>query len=327
MASKIISNTNNLTELSVEQITEARVTSCTPAIHLKVCHRYLLPSLLFALGALLSASALATPIHLLFERDADGQAGNELAVVSYPDLPSLISSTSSFTQFTQVDVSSAFSVGGITFDGSAYRTLFERDADGQAGNELAVVSYPSFADLIGSTNSFTQFTQVDVSSNFSVGGITFDGSAYRILFERDVDGQAGNELAVVSYPSFADLISSTNSFTQFTQVDVSSAFSVGGFDYDFDSGAYRLLFERNLDGAAGNELALVSYPSFADLIGSTNSFTQFTQVDVSSAFSVSGFYSDPPENQNVSEPVTLSLLVLGLLTIGLDSRVRKRLII
>jgi len=269
MASKNISHSSNFIALSVEQITEARVTCCKPSIYLKVCHRFLLPSLLFALGTLLSASAMATPIHVLFERDVDGSAGNELAVVSYPDLPSLIGNTSSFTQFTQVDVSSAFSVGGITFDGSSYRVLYERDVDGSAGNELAVVSYPDLPSLIGNTSSFTQFTQVDVSS----------------------------------------------------------AFSVGGFDYDFDSGAYRILFERDLDGAAGNELALVTYPTIADLIGNTSTFTQFTQVDVSSAFSVGGFYSDPPENQNVSEPETLSLLVLGLLAMGLDSRVRRRLTI
>jgi hypothetical protein len=205
--------------------------------------------------------------------------------------------------------------------------LFERDVDGSAGNDLAVVSYPDLPSLIGNTDTFTQFTQVDVSSAFSVGGITYDGSAYRVLYERDVDGSAGNELAVVSYPDLPSLIGNTGTFTQFTQVDVSSAFSVGGFDYDFDSGAYRILFERDLDGTAGNELALVTYPTFADLIGNTDTFTQFTQVDVSSAFSVGGFYSDPPENHNVSAPVTLSLLVLGLLAMGLDSRVRRRLTI
>jgi hypothetical protein len=178
---------------------------------------------------LTSAPSVAAPIHVLYERDADGSAGNELAVVSYPTLADLIGNTSAFTQFTQVDVSAAFSVGGITFDGTAYRVLYERDADGSAGNELAVVSYPTLADLIGNTSAFTQFTQVDVSAAFSVGGIAFDGTAYRVLYERDADGSAGNELAIVSYPTLADLIGNTSAFTQFTQVDVSAAFSVGGF--------------------------------------------------------------------------------------------------
>jgi hypothetical protein len=71
MASKNISHSSNFIALSVEQITEARVTCCKPSIYLKVCHRFLLPSLLFALGTLLSASAMATPIHVLFERDVD----------------------------------------------------------------------------------------------------------------------------------------------------------------------------------------------------------------------------------------------------------------
>jgi hypothetical protein len=126
--------------------------------------------LVLALFMLTSAPSVAAPIHVLYERDADGSAGNELAVVSYPTLADLIGNTSAFTQFTQVDVSAAFSVGGIAFDGTAYRVLYERDADGSAGNELAVVSYPTLADLIGNTSAFTQFTQVDVSAAFSVGG-------------------------------------------------------------------------------------------------------------------------------------------------------------
>ena len=285
----------------------------------------LLAGLIFlALFLLSSAPSVAAPIHVLFERDADGSAGNELAVVSYPTLDALINNTSSFTQFTQVDVSAAFSVGGITYDGTAYRVLFERDADGSAGNELAVVSYPTLDALINNTSSFTQFSQVDVSAAFSVGGITYDGTAYRVLFERDADGSAGNELAVVSYPTLDALINNTSSFTQFTQVDVSAAFSVGGFAYD--SGVYRVLFERDADGSAGNELAVVSYPTLDALINNTSSFTQFTQVDVSAAFSVSGFYFEAEamgdEQVDVDEPNSVFLFALGLVSLAFAARLR-----
>jgi hypothetical protein len=198
--------------------------------------------------------------------------------------------------------------------------LYERDTDGSAGNELAVVSYPTLADLIGNTITFTQFTQVDVSAAFSVGGITYDGTAYRVLYERDTDGSAGNELALVTYPTLPDLIGNTNAFTQFTQVDVSAAFSVGGFAYD--SGVYRVLYERDAAGSAGNELALVSYPTLADLINNTSTFTQFTQVDVSDAFSVGGFFIETPGTNSVSEPGSLVLFVFGLVSLGFVVRRR-----
>ena len=40
--------------------------------------------------------------------------------------------------------------------------LFERDADGQAGNELATVSYADMGSLIGNTGAVTQFSQIDI---------------------------------------------------------------------------------------------------------------------------------------------------------------------
>ena len=333
MTENNISPSINLAEHSGhsgQKIIDARLAGIRPATNLKVSNRFLLLGLFYVLLVMLSTPAMAAPFHVLFERDADGTAGNELAVVSYPTLTDLVNNTSSFTQFTQVDVSAAFSVGGATYDGSAYRVLFERDADGTAGNELAVVSYPTLTDLVNNTSSFTQFTQVDVSAAFSVGGATYDGSAYRVLFERDADGTAGNELAVVSYPTLTDLVNNTSSFTQFAQVDVSAAFSVGGFDYDFDDDIYRVLFERDADGTAGNELAVVSYPTLTDLVNNTSSFTQFTQVDVSAAFSVGGFYTESkqgPPSQPVSEPATLILLGSGLLAMTLlKSRWRSNLV-
>jgi hypothetical protein len=115
------------------------------------------------------------------------------------------------------------------------------------------------------------------------------------------------------------LINNTNSLTQFTQVDVAAAFSVGGFAYD--GSGYRVLFERDANGMAGNELALVSFPTLADLINNTNSLTQFTQVDVASTFSVGGFFIEnalpetPPGNP-VSEPGTLALIAFALIALS-----------
>jgi hypothetical protein len=148
---------------------------CRPAAAQRCRRRWLRMSLFAALLAIASTPSLADPIRVLFERDTNGTAGNELALVSFSTLGDLINNTNSLTQFTQVDVAAAFSVGGLTYDGSAYRVLFERDANGMAGNELALVSFPTLGDLINNTNSLTQFTQVDVAAAFSDGGISSVG--------------------------------------------------------------------------------------------------------------------------------------------------------
>jgi hypothetical protein len=193
------------------------------------------------------------------------------------------------------------------------RLFFERDTDGQAGNELAIVSYASLADFVGNTSSVTQFTQIDIDPNFSIGGVTYDSSAYRVLFERNSDGQAGNELAVVSFATLADLIGNTASVTQFSQIDVDPSFSVRGFAFDSGLDLYRLLFERDSDGQAGNELAFVSFASLANLIGNTASVTQFTQIDVDPIYSVAGLIIEPdPASNPVDEPGTLALVVTVL---------------
>jgi len=66
--------------------------------------RSLRRSLLLALFLLVSAPSQADPIRVFFERNVDGQAGNDLAVVSYPTLADLIGNTISITQFSQVDI-------------------------------------------------------------------------------------------------------------------------------------------------------------------------------------------------------------------------------
>jgi hypothetical protein len=146
----------------------------------------------------------------------------------------------------------------------------------------------------------------------------------RVLFERNVDGQAGNDLAVVSFPTLADLVGNTTSLTQFTQIDIDPNYSVSGFAYD--SGIYRILFERNVDGQAGNDLAVVSFPTLADLVGNTTSLTQFTQIDIDPNYSVAGFLFEATQTQPVSEPATLALLLVALAALRLGwRRTRSRL--
>jgi hypothetical protein len=267
--------------------------------------------------------AAAESIRMFFERDTDGSAGSDLALVSFASLTDAIAGTSLVSQFSQVDVDPSFSVRGVTYDGSAYRFFFERDTNGVAGNELAIVSFPSLADFVNGTGAISQFTQIDIDPAFSIGGVTYDGSAYRLLFERDIDGTAGNELALVSFPALGDLIANTSSVTQFTQIDVDPAFSVRGFAFDSGLDGYRLLFERDLNGSAGNELAFVSFPSLADLINATGSTSQFTQIDVDPNYSVAGLIIEPDSTgSSVDEPGTLTLMASVLLFWAWRGRLR-----
>jgi hypothetical protein len=106
--------------------------------------------------------------------------------------------------------------------------LLERDTDAGAGSEVFLVTYDSFADLLSNDFSASSFSQLNINANFSAGGLAFDGSAYQLLLERDTDAGAGSEVFLVTYDSFADLLSNDFSASSFSQLNINANFSVGG---------------------------------------------------------------------------------------------------
>jgi hypothetical protein len=270
--------------------------------------------LLFILA---SYTAHGSQYRLLLESDANAAGGSEIYLASFGSFADVLSGNLSGASFSQLDISSGFSVGGLVYDGQ-YRLLLESNANAAAGSEIYLASFGSFADLLSGNLSGASFSQLDISSGFSVGGLVYDGQ-YRLLLESNANATAGSEIYLASFGSFADLLSGNLSGASFSQLDISSGFSVGGLVYD---GQYRLLLESNANAAAGSEIYLASFGSFADLLSGNLSGASFSQLDISSGFSAGGFAFEPDPTTSIPEPGTFALLGLGLA--GLVATRRRR---
>ncbi len=260
--------------------------------------------LLFILA---SYTAHGSQYRLLLESNADAGAGSEIFLASFGSYADVLSGNFSDASFSQLNIASGFSVGGLTYDGQ-YRLLLESNADAGAGSEIFLASFGSYADVLSGNFSDASFSQLNIASGFSVGGLTYDGQ-YRLLLESNADAGAGSEIFLASFGSYADVLSGNFSDASFSQLNIASGFSVGGLTYD---GQYRLLLESNADAGAGSEIFLASFGSFADVLSGNFSDASFSQLNIASGFSVGGFSFEPDSTASVPEPGTLTLVALGL---------------
>ena len=189
------------------------------------------------IGWLLAASAGATPLSLVFERDDDVAGVVEVFVQTYPTLGDLMGDTNGNGNFSALDINPDYSIGGAFFDGN-YNLVFERDTDVAGVVEVFVQTYPTLGDLMGDTNGNGNFSALDINPDYSITGAFFDGTDYNLIFERDDDVAGVVEVFVQTYPTLGDLMGDTNGNGNFSVLDINPDYSiVGAFDLSSAGGS------------------------------------------------------------------------------------------
>ena len=69
---------------------------------------------------------------------------------------------------------SVFLLLAIQAQATPIQLLLESDANAAGGNEIFLATYDTYTDLIDSNLSSGTFSQINVGSNFSVGGYTYE---------------------------------------------------------------------------------------------------------------------------------------------------------
>ena len=75
--------------------------------------------------------------------------------------------------------------------------MFERD-NNVVSNELGFNTYDTYADILAANATSSVFSNINVNAPFSTTGITWDGSQFIVMFERD-DNVVSNELGFNTY--------------------------------------------------------------------------------------------------------------------------------
>ena len=266
-------------------------------------------AILFIVMFIFPITSGAVPYRTMFESIENQGSGDELAFLTFDSFADIISGNVSSQQFSAIDVNGTFNSTGIAYDDNSYRIMFESIENQGSGDELAFLTFDSFADIISGNVSSQQFSAIDVNGTFNSTGIAYDDNSYRIMFESIENQGSGDELAFLTFDSFADIISGNVSSQQFSAIDVNGTFNSTGIAYDDNS--YRIMFESIENQGSGDELAFLTFDSFADIISGNVSSQQFSAIDVNGTFNSTGIVFEPA-GQPVPEPATIILFVTGL---------------
>ena len=201
-------------------------------ITIKAVKKLFLLLLLTGFVSLLNLNQVSASYIIQMESDADAQPGNELFSITYDSYADIITDTQSSSSFSNFNANPVFSTTGLAYDGNQYIMLMESDSDAQPGNELFFITYDSYADILTDTQSSSSFSNFNANPVFSTTGLAYDGNQYIIQMESDTDAQPGNELFSITYDSYADLLTDTQSSSSFSNFNANPVFSTTGLAYD-----------------------------------------------------------------------------------------------
>ena len=284
----------------------------------------------FALAASWAGGAAAdtttTNYQLMLQTRTDANAPDEVFVAGYSSFANVVNNAPSTSNYTQIGISPAYRIGGLTWDGSAYRLMLQTRVDANAPDEVFIASYASEAALLANSPFVTNYSQIGISPSYRVAGLTHDGTAYRLMLQTRADDNAPDEIFIASYSSFANLLSNSPFTSNYTQIGISPSYEVK--DFTWDGSAYRLLLQTRTDANAPDEIFIASYGSFANLLTNSPFTSDYTRIGISPSYEVVGFASvtttivDPPPPE-VPEPASWALLVIGFGSTGIMLRRRR----
>lgn len=271
------------------------------------------------LAACLAASAPAVAhatTRILLESNANLET-EEVFLVTYDTQAHLVSNTIDAQGFSALNINEDFSAGDFAFDSDGYHLLLESNANLE-DDEVFLVNYASFADLQTNTIASQGFLPLNINEDFSIGGFTFDGSAYHVLLESNANLE-DEEVFLVTYNSWEHLLSNTIDSQDFIGLNINEDFSLGGLAYTGD--AFQILLESNAN-REDEEVYFLEYADLAALMNNTIQSQFFLPLNINEDFSINGFEAEPPAGV-IPEPATWASMILGFGLAGAVLRRRK----
>jgi hypothetical protein len=233
----------------------------------------------------------ATEFSAVFETDADAGSGDEVVWQGYHSMNDFMLSNQYDYFYSEIDIASTYSMGGFACDEHQCQLLLESNADAGGGNEVYLVTYESLADFYTDTQVWGGFTAHDILSTFTTHGFASDGTRYYMVLESNADAGAGAEVYVMTYTSLANVISGTEESEAYSQININSDWSIA--DLAADGEKFYLVLESNAD-VANNEIYVITYASFADLMSNTQESAAYSSMNVSTGWSINGFAAGIP---------------------------------